>query len=121
MLINFNTIEEKIFLQKDLQKQMPEFENIFSQWQQSVKSPIFKQVRQKTKLQLLEMLNLNHVKILENYYKEPVYIKELNFKISNNIECKTQDLECLLMDYDGFADNIVLTRNNNDIKISFWR
>src|SRR5205809_958229 len=113
MLINFQNVEELIFFNRDIQEELPEFKSMFEQWAIGIKSPLFKKVANKAKLELLNSLTHEHVLILEKYLKEQVFVAHLNYKITQDYTCEVKDLECFLWDYDGFDDNYNISREGD--------
>src|SRR5262245_46515175 len=110
VLINSQNIEELVFFNREIQDEMPEFKEIFEQWALGIRSPLFKAVANKAKLELLSAISTQHVAILEKHLKEKVLIAHINYRLTDNYCYSKDDLECFLLDYDGFDDNLSISR-----------
>ncbi len=119
--INFQTIEEHLFFNKELQKKLPEFKDIFQQWANGIRNPLFSQLAQKAKIEMLEKIDQSHIQIMEDYFQEPVRIQEINSKLTHHVTTKIEDVDCFLMDYKNIDDNILISRSKDSIHLTFWR
>ena len=120
MEINLKNIEEIIFFDKKLQLLLPEFRHFFDQWQLGQQIPGMKTLARRSVLDVLNALDKNHIKKLEEYFNESILIDKIDYKIiahfDTNIENETQNL-CNFVGYKEFC----LHRNKDKISISFWR
>lgn len=119
MKINLQNIEELIFYNKKVNSLFPEFRHYFDQWQLGQRIPGMKTLAQRSVLELLNSLNETHVSKLEEYYQDIILVDKINHNLNENYEWNL-DEENNLCKFVGFKD-FCLTRNEKNVKISFWR
>lgn len=117
--LNINSVENLIFQDKKVQSLLPDFTNLFSQWQLGKILNLKSQVNQAT-LDLLNLLEDSHVEILEEYFNNEISIKKLNYRVAKNISAHINDLECVLKECEGYAQ-ISTYRKGEYVYLSMWR
>lgn len=119
MNINIKNIEELIFYDRKLQKFFPEFQHFFNQWQLGQNIIAMKTLAKRSVVEFLNSLEEKHVKILEEYFKEKVFVDKLDNNIVANYDNFLENEEelCRFSNYQDFC----LTRDKEKYKITFWR
>lgn len=119
MQINIKNIEELIFYDRKLQKFFPEFQHFFNQWQLGQNIPALKTLAKRSVVELLNSLEEKHLKILEDYFQEKIFISKLDNNIIANYQSILEE-EHELCKFVNFQDFCV-TRNKDNFKVTFWR
>ena len=121
ILINFRNVDKYVVQDNQLQKKLPEFQEIFEQWKVGIRSPVFVTLAQKARLDFLSGLTTEHLNIIEQHLNDKVQIVRLNYHLTSDFSCSLDDLECFLMDHDEFDDSFCIARDATSCSISFWR
>lgn len=120
MEINLKNIEEIIFFDKKIQLLLPEFRHFFDQWQLGQHIPGMKALAKRSVLDVLNALDENHIKKLEEYFNESVLVDKIDYKIvahfDSTIQNEAKDF-CNFVAYKEFC----IFRNKDKISLSFWR
>lgn len=108
--LNLKNVEQFVFFDKKIQKQLMEFQPLFQKW-----------LNKKSKSLLLEFLNgleAEHLLILETYFGDKIEVEKINCNYSDNCEYD-------LLNYDELItndfDSVAISRLRNRLYISFWR
>jgi hypothetical protein len=119
MEINIKNIEEIIFYDKILTEKLPEFRHLFDQWRLAQRVQSLKNIIQGSIFEVLNSLNEKHIKILEEYFSEEVFVNKINNKLVANFELSLDDPDklCEFAEYRDFC----LHRNKDQFSITFWR
>ncbi len=119
MEINLKNIEEIIFHDKKVQEKLPEYRYLFDQYNLAHRVSGLGQMAKQSVLELLNALDGNHLKKLENHFGETVFVNKLNNKLVDHYDCSIDNYErlCEFSEYGGIA----LYRHNNELKFTFWR
>lgn len=123
IVINFNNIEETILQNKDLENLLPvDYSSYFYQWRMGQQFPFLNSISKSASLDLLGQLP-NCISILENYFKQKVFIETINYNISHSCKVPIDQKEiCLILFEIGNNFNYFTTwRDKEHIYISFWR
>lgn len=117
IILSLKNIEEKIFLNKDIEKQFPEFKTYFYLWRLSKQHAFMKSVGTQAALDLLNNLNENHLSIIKNYYNCDVKLAKFSNKIVDNFDYKINNI-----DLENMPDicNLALYRNKDELFITTW-
>lgn len=121
MILNSQNVEDLVFFDQSLQKQLPEFKNMFDQWTLGKRVPGLSFLSQRTKLDFLEQLNDKHLEILSEYFNEQVVVNPINYRITENFKVPLDELENWLLERREFSNNISLWRDQNYAYLSIWR
>lgn len=118
MILNFDNVEKIIFSDKNVQKLLPEYKNIFGQWilGKQVSSLAF--VSQKSLAILLESLTPEQVKILEEYFQENIFIETIQHTSVSNFVFK---LDGGLSDIEPLGNNFCISRDEKNLYMTFYR
>lgn len=117
MEINFKNIEEIIFFDKNIQKLFPEFKHFFDQWTIGKRVPLLTSMANKSVLDLLESIEEEQIKKLENYFGTTVIVVKLNTNLVANIDLDLNENLCGYLEYKDFC----VYRNKEKLFLSFWR
>lgn len=112
--LDFNNIEEVIFLDKSLKDKLPEFRNLFNQWNLGRTTPGLHPLAQRTMHELLNLLSPEHIEIIEKHTGMKVNLDKtpkLNFM---NFSCNINDLEEELNKING---NFAISRSDELIYV----
>jgi hypothetical protein len=122
IVINLKNVEELIFQKAELRKLLPDLQHLFDQWHLSYRLPALGSLRTKSKLDLINLMSDEHIRVLEEYFQDSVVIDKLNYNIVKNIlfPLDLERLGGLLSDVEGFA-NFTISRDVDKVYISMWR
>lgn len=113
LIINYQNIEELIFMNKHIHQHLPHLRHLIDQWVTSHRlfMPYFKQ---QAKLDMLAKLPEN-IELLENFFNDTIIINSINQNITLN---KTIPLDGEINeDFNNFTAN----RDEKCLYITFWR
>jgi hypothetical protein len=117
MVLNFSNIEDFIFLDKNIQKLLPEFSQLFKQYN-FAKSNGLKSIVQQSVFDLLNSLTKENIEKLENYFKDTIIIEKLDYHLVKNYESSLNNIElCSFVNYQDFC----LYRDDSKVYITFWK
>lgn len=119
MLIGIENAEKLIFEDRALWKHMSDLAHYREQWSFSKISPHLKPTGTRAIIGFLQDLDDSHIRIISNYFGLEVTIDKFNPGSVRNVEFKIEDEPDLedMSFYTGFST----TREDNTIKITFWR
>ena len=117
--LNLSNVEELIFYDKNMKTLLPEFMVLFNNWAFSKQNIGFKQLTKRTISDFLLGLKKEHIEILSKYFKDVIFVDKLDYHIIKNAEADIDEAELVLDDVDGY--NVCIYRNNDQLKITFWR
>jgi len=120
MLLNISNIEKLIFWDSELEKKLPNLENIFFQYKLGTQNPGLKNLARDAVIKLLESISDEYLKILREYFNEEVKIERLDTHIIYDYQFNAEELESKLQEVTT-TPNCFLSRINTKIYISFWR
>lgn len=115
--INLQNVEELVFMDRNLQREIPECRPLFDQWKLSVQIPSLKSMGKRAKLDLLGRLD-EFKDILSRYFKTSVTIDKLDYHIAKNFEFSVDDVQ--IDDVEGYLD-FTASRVGERLYVSFWR
>jgi len=119
MEINLQNIEQLLFFDKKAQALLPEFRHFFDQWQLGQRIPGMKTLGQRSVLELLNSLNENHLRKLEEYYADTILLDKVDHRLVAHHEWPVDEADGLC-EFAGYRD-FCLGRDKDRIYISFWR
>lgn len=118
MEINLQNIEEQFFFNGEISKLLPEFRHLFDQWSMSKTYPGFGNLGKRSVIDLMNGLKDEHLKILEEYFGEPILLNKVDPHIIRNYSGPLEaDTLCEFSSYREFA----VCRDKDQMKITFWR
>ena len=119
MEINLKNIEQLIFYDKKVQALMPEFRHLFDQWQLGQQISGMKSLGQRSVLDLINSLNVDCIAKLEEYFSEKILINKIDYNLVShyNLSIDEPNELCKFTGYKDFC----LTRNKNQVSVTFWR
>lgn len=117
--LSLKNIESILFNNKKLTEQFPEFKHYFDQWKLSKQHSFLKNVGMQAVIDLMNNLNDNHLKIIEDFYNMKFKVIKLNNRLVNNFEFEVDSCIDDLSDLPVIA-NICLHRNKEKIFITTW-
>lgn len=122
MNIDIKNIDKVIFQNKALQKVFINYKNLFDQWIVGQRVPALSFLSQKSRLALLEELNVDqNIIILEKFFNEKVQIKTIDYHIVKNKTMPLHLAENNLNEMGGFGNNFTISRDQDHVYISFWK
>jgi len=120
MHLNLHNTEELMFHDKEVQKLLPEFQDLFNQWKFAFVTPGFKALGKKSVMDLLNGLTSEHVEILEKHFKSKVTISKMDYHVVRNCKFELTEVELGLKNMEGFP-YFCVSRDKEQVYISFWR
>lgn len=119
MELNLKNIEELLFFDKKAQALLPEFRHLFDQWGLGQRIPGMKTLGQRSVLELLNSLNEDHIRRLEEYLDEGILVDKLDHRLVVHHEWSAGEADGLCQ-YAGYRD-FCLSMKGDKTYISFWR
>lgn len=120
MNINFKNVEELIFFDKNIQKKLPEFFQLFSQWSLGRSISGLSNLSKRTAMEFLNSLDGEHIEILEEYFQDKIVIDKLQYQLVRHHHNNIDELEPDLCQFSEFQ-NFCIYRDKDQLDISFWR
>lgn len=119
MEINLYNVEEKIFLNSELQKKLSDFKEIFDQWKFAKMVGGMASRLKDMEINLINSLEKKHIGVLSQYFKTNVFLKNISNNITKNFELSLIDCEVPIeaKEYREFC----LSRGKDGFNLTFWR
>ena len=119
--INLFNVEELIFLDKKVQKQIPEFFHLFEQYRLSKMTPALRLLGKRSVMEFLQGLKDEHLEILEGYFGNRVTLSKTDHHIVKNLVFSLDSTELGSMKGTEGYPNFCCHRDGNQVYLSFWR
>ncbi len=121
--LNLTTAEHLIFENRDVQKILPiSMFSYFEQWRVSRQIPALRQIGKRSVLDFLDCLKDEHVALLEDFFKDRIYLEKTNYRIIENYKISLKEIEiCEFLNKIKSFPNYSTWRDNDYLYISFWR
>lgn len=119
IVINIKNIEELILRNSKIKEFLPDLRHIFDQWLLSVRIPFLRTTKLKSSIDLLNSLNSNHIKLLEDYFQDTIILDRLDYHIVKNVNLNLDSIKSKDLDFD--FGQFAISRNADQLYISFWR
>ena len=117
LIINLQNVKDLIISDKKATSLLSEFQHFFDTWKFSVRFPTFRSLGEKALIDFLLSLKPEHIKILEQYFGQPISVDTMDYRIVKNIKMSLNEEGNLL---DGFP-NFSIYRNSDNLYITNWR
>jgi hypothetical protein len=122
--INIQNVEEIIFRNDKIWRDLPDLRYLREQWRMSKISPVLRALGKKSLLEFLNKIKKEHESIISKHIGTSVVIDKIDYFLVKNMEFSIEDseLELNLIEakqplYPYFATY----RKNDKIHITFWR
>lgn len=122
--LNFSTIEELLFYDRDAQKHLPNHMfGLFEQWRLAKRFPMLRDMGKSALLDVLNGLTDSDVASLEEYFGERILLEKLNYSIVRNFKVPLKDSKeicknlCVMEGFNYFST----WRDEENLHIVFWR
>jgi hypothetical protein len=120
--INIHNVEDVIFKNNEIWKQLPEIRYLRDQWRMSKISPIFKAMAKKSMIDFLNKVNLDQEKIISKQLGTSVTIDKLDYHLINNLDFHIDDAEFeLSLISEELYSYFTTYRKGDRIYATFWR
>lgn len=117
MEINLKNVEEIIFFDTKMHEILPEFRHFLDQWRLGKTIPALGGLGSKSVLDLLNSLEVDHIKRLEDYFGTSIVVSKLDTNVVKNHSIKVGDDLCGFTAFKDFC----ISRNKESISLTFWR
>jgi len=117
MEINFQNVEHIIFFDKKAPEILPEFRHLFDQWRLGKLVSALSSLGAKSVLDLLNSLNSDHIKRLENHFGVSIIVNKLESNVTKHHAIGMEDSLCGFTEFKDFC----ITRNKDTTSLTFWR
>lgn len=121
ILVNIGNIERIIFNNAKVRQKLPEFRGHFDQWQLACQHSFLKSLGKQAMIDVLNMLNERHLKIIEEELQEEIHLDKINNRMIENYSLPLESAENALNELENLSSNFCIYKNNNNLYISFWR
>lgn len=118
--LNFNNIEDLVFLDSDLRQKLPEFKGYFDQWKLSTMTGA-RSLKNKSLLHILNNLEIEQIRVIENHLGDKVVIdKSIDHRNIRLLSCNIDNAELELnkMEPKGYPS---MYRKRDQLYICFWK
>lgn len=119
MRINFKNVGDVILSDNQVKRLLPDLSHHFDAWKLGMLVPALRPTAKKATLDMLEALDGDRVKVLENYFGEKITIESVSYNIVRNFKIHISELEFELSKYEGYQ--ISLTTNGDTAWVTLWR
>ena len=122
--INIQIVEDVIFKNDKIWKELPDMIHLRDQWKLSKISPVLKAMGKKALLDFLNKVKKEHENIISKHLNTSVTIDKLDYHIIKNLEFSIQDAELelnLIEAQEPLYSYFGTYRKKDKIYITFWR
>ena len=120
--INIQNVEELIFQNNKIWRDLPDMAYLRDHWRMSKISPIFKAMGKKAILDFLNKVSKDHEKIISKHLGTSVSITKIDRHLIKNMEIKIDEAEDIL---NLFSDELYpyfsTYRKEDNVYVTFWR
>jgi hypothetical protein len=122
MQVNIYNVDETIFLDKQIQKELSHLKPLFDQWLLGTKVPALRFLAQKSRLEMLEQLDTESNRaILTNYFNESTSVQPMDYRIVKHYKIPVSETEKTLNAMTGEVKNFSAARDAEYVYLSVWR
>lgn len=118
MLINIQNVEDVIFQEPEVWKQMPDLIHLRDQWRMSKISPVLRAMGKKALLDFLKNSKNKHENALSLHFGQAVTIDKIDRNLVKNLELSVDEEDFVT---DELYTGLSVYRKQNKIYITFWR
>ncbi len=118
--LDFEKTEELIFRNESLRKKLPEFSHLFNQYNLSIRVPALRPLGKRSILEFLEKVNENQLELISLHLGYKISKDNLDFQIVRNLNFTIENI-CESLCESNTLQNMCISRDNEEIKITFWR
>lgn len=118
--INLNNAEEILFLNNSIRETLSDFKQIFQQWEFAKTHYFLRNIAKKSISDLLQSLSAEDIAKISLVLGDQVTIDNLDYHIVKNISLPL-DCQKELNNLGGLFDNFSISRDKEQVYISFWR
>lgn len=122
--VNIQNVEEIIFKNDKIWRDLPDLRYLREQWRLSKVSPVLRALGKKSLLDFLNKVKKDHESIISKYFGTSVVIDKIDYLLVKNMEFDVEDAELelnLLEAKQPLYSYFGTYRKNNKIYITFWR
>jgi hypothetical protein len=122
--INIQNVEEIIFRNDKIWRDLPDLRYLREQWRMSKISPVLRALGKKSLLEFLNKSKKEHEFIISKHLGHSVVIDKIDYFLVKNMEFPIEDVELelnLLEAKQPLYPYFSTYRKNNKIYITFWR
>ena len=122
MNIDISNIDDLIFSDKRVQKELVEFKSLFDQWLLGIKVPALRFLTQKSRLEMLEKLNTEDNRaILSSLFKEQVIVQPIDYHTVKHYKVSLNEAEKMLGGLSGSVKDFNVSRDRDSVYITIWK
>ena len=122
MLLNIYNVDDLIFLDKQIQKELSHLKPLFDQWLMGTKVPALRFLAQKSRLEMLEQLDTDKNRaILASYFNESTLVQPMDYRIVKNYKIPVSEVETTLNAMTWEVKNFSAVRDAEYVYLSIWR
>jgi hypothetical protein len=120
VMLNLQTVDEVIFSNARVRELLKgSLRHVIDQWMISQKMPFLRHLRKQARLDMLNGLNQEHIRVLEEHFGTQVIIEKFDAHMVKNLEIGVGD-DVELCEIEGFSD-FSISRSADKIYITSWR
>lgn len=120
IILSLQTVEELIFLDKEVQKLLPEFSDTFGAWHLGKRGGL-NLLSKKALFDFLNNLEGNHIRKLETYFNAQITLRKTDSNLIHNFTMSIDDVDKVLNDFGEFQGDLSISREGNQMYICLWR
>jgi hypothetical protein len=118
VVIDQSNAEELLFHDKKIKHLLTDLRFHFDQWHLAQTLPGLKNMGRRAILDLLSDIKPEHIKTLENYYRDVVEIHKIDYHIVANVGIS---MDKLSIELEHPFVGVAPYRTANNIELTFWR
>ena len=119
--INPQNVEELLFKNSEIKSLLSDLRHIFDKWLLSYRFPALNNMRKQAIIELLNSLNASHLEKLAKFLGDMILVNNLDNHIIKNFKIPVDAPIPIELTKHGSYDNIVVSRDANDVYITIWR
>jgi len=119
LVINLQNIEDLVFQDRNLQKELPEFRQHFDQWRLSQMTSSLRSLGKRSILDVLNSLE-GHIDVLSRHFGTSITINKLDYHTVKDRVIPLDNCEEELNQIEGY-ENFSISRDDDKLYVCFWR
>ena len=119
-IISYKDIEDTIFSNPIIHKDLPQYKNLFDSYALSRMSPSLRNLGQRSILLFMNSVTIEECKIISKILGYQIKIKKMEFDLIKDIVGDTNNIEFGLNQIDDYNE-LVVYRKKDEVKVLCWK